>query len=248
MQHKLDFTEVWNDALVLLRTHKEAVLAIAGLFLFIPTWVDAYLVGVFDISGVKTIPAIIAALNAYWVENGAIILPTTLISMVGGFALYVLMICQDLPRVGDALVIAFKRFPLYFLVSLCAGIFIIIGFVGLILPGFYLSARFAPLPSIMAAGQSNGVFDSLRRSWHLTQDVGWAIFLLTFIVTVVGLISIIVAELLVGLPLKLLGEGDAAQFIEAGFSSLFDASLDTLMIALGVAIYRHLKSQDVAQI
>ena len=41
---KLNYMQCWNGAMALLGAHKEAILAIAGVFLFLPTFLMAHFV------------------------------------------------------------------------------------------------------------------------------------------------------------------------------------------------------------
>ena len=44
MNAKLDFTAAWNDAVAMLKQYKEVILPVAGVFLFFPTILMAYMV------------------------------------------------------------------------------------------------------------------------------------------------------------------------------------------------------------
>jgi uncharacterized membrane protein len=245
MQRRLDYTAVWNDAIALLKAHKEAVIAIVGLLVFLPGWINSYAVGEPDLAGLKTVPALIAAFEAHFNANWFLIIPLTLATMFGGFVVYVLMIRNELPRVGDALMTGLKLFIPYFVISLLTGFVTMLGFIAFILPGFYLSARFISLPSVVASGDYPGITAPIKRAWELTRGVGWATFFLTLIVVIIGSISVMVAGLVFGLFLKIFGSGDVVRLIETGFNSLLAAGLSAVLIALAVAIYRHLKAQDV---
>ncbi len=244
MQRTLDYTAVWNDAIALLKAHKEAVIAIVGLLVFLPGWINGYGVGEPDIEGLKTFPAIIAAFEEHWRTNWMVIVPTTLATMLGSFVVYVLMVRNDLPRVGDAVMAGLGLFIPYFVISLLAGLLTMLGFVALFLPGLYLSARFTTLPSVVASGKYPGIAAPIKRAWELTEGAGWATFFLILIVVIVGWISVAVTGLVIGLILKLFGNGEAVRLVETGFNSLLGAGLSAVLIALAVAIYRHLKAQD----
>ncbi len=246
MRHTLDYNAIWNDAIGILQSHKEAVIAIAGLLIFLPNWINAYLVGEPDIEGLTSMPAIVKAFEAHWAANWTVIFPATLVAMFGGFAIYVLMVRTELPKVGDALVAALGLFGVYFLISIVSGLFTFLGFMAFILPGLYISARLLPLPSVVAARTHPGIIAPVKRAWEMTEGAGWAVFFLTLIVVLVGSISVLVAGLLFSLLLKIAGDGEVTKLFDTGFGALLDAGLSAVMIALAVAIYRHLKAQDPA--
>lgn len=245
MQRTLDYNATWNDAIALLKAHKEAVIAIAGVLIFLPSWINYYVVGEPDLEGLKSASAIIAAFQEHWNTHWMAILPIVLATMLGSFVLYVLMIRNELPRVGDALITGLKLFIPFFVASLLTSFITGLGVLAFLLPGFYLSARFVTLPSVVASGDYPGVAAPITRAWELTRGVGWATLFLTLMVSIVGWISVTVAGLIVGLALKLLGNGEAVRLVESGFNALLGAGLSAVLIALAVAIYRHLNAQDV---
>jgi uncharacterized membrane protein len=245
MQRKLDYTAVWNDAIGLLKAHKEAVIAIVGLLIFLPGWINSYGVGEPDIAGLKTLPAMVAAFEEHWRANWMVIVPTTLATMLGSLVVYVLMVRSDLPRVGDALTTGLGLFVPYLIISILTGFATMLGVLLLILPGLYLSARLTTLPSVVASGQHPGIAAPIRRAWELTTGAGWATFFLVIIVVIVGWISVTVTGLVIGLILKMAGNGEAVRLIETGVDSLLNSMFSAVLIALAVAVYRHLKAQDV---
>ncbi len=244
MQRTLDYTAVWNDTIALLRAHKEAIIAITGMLIFLPDWASGFFAGKVDLEGATTPAAMIMAMETHWLDNWPILLPTAIVTFFGGLCIYVLLNRSDMARVGDALMLAIKLLPLYFIAQLMAGFFTFIGFMLLIVPGLYVSGRLTPLPAVIASEPELSVKGSIDRAWSMTTGIGWATFFLTLIVALVGIISFFVLQLVIGLIVHLGFGPEGLPFIETAFEALGGAILTAIMITLGTAIYRHLKAQD----
>jgi hypothetical protein len=243
MPKKLDYSAAWADAIGLLGAHREAVIAIAGFFLFAVSWAFAFLVPGPDTAGLQTFPEILAVIQAHFVANWMSIVPVTLIGSYGGFVLYVLLSGQKMSRVGDALTIALSRFLPYFVASLILGGVTIMGFAALIVPGLYLVARFVALPAAMAADTPLGIVGGIKESWTVTQGVGWKTFFLLFVVALVTWLIALVVNMVVGLACVLLAGPDGVPLVQSGVKALLSTVQGVILIALVTAIYRQLKSQ-----
>ncbi len=243
MQKKLDYSAAWADAIGLLSAHREAVIAIAGFFLFAISWAFAFLVPGPDTEGLQTFPEILAVIQAHFVANWMFIVPVTLIGSYGGFVLYVLLSGQNLPKVGDALTIALARFLPYFVASLILGWLTILGFAAFIVPGLYLVARFVALPAAMAVNSQLGIIGGIKETWAITQGVGWKTFFLIFIVALVTWLIALVVNLVVGLVCVLLAGPDGVPLVQSGIKALLSTIQGVILIALVTAIYRQLKPQ-----
>ncbi len=243
MPKKLDYSAAWADATGLLRAHREAVVAIAGFFLFAISWGFAFVTPKLDIEGMKTLAEILEAVQAHFVANWMYILPVTLIGSYGGFVIYVLLSGQNLPKVGDALTIALSRFLPYFVASLIVGWLTILGLTALLLPGLYLVARFVTLPAAMSANTQLGVVGGIKEAWVITAGIGWKTFFLVFIVAFVTWLIAMVANTMVGLICVLLAGPEGVPLVQTGVAALFSAVQAVILIALVTAIYRQLKPQ-----
>lgn len=243
MPKKLDYSAAWADATGLLRAHREAVVAIAGFFLFAISWGFAFVTPELDIEGMKTLAEILEAVQAHFVANWMYILPATLIGSYGGFVIYVLLSGHNLPKVGDALTIALSRFLPYFVASLIVGWLTILGLTALVVPGLYLVARFVTLPAAMAANTQLGVVGGIKEAWAVTASIGWKTFFLVFIVAFVTWLIAMVANTMVGLICVLLAGPEGVPLVQTGVAALFSAVQAVILIALVTAIYRQLKPQ-----
>lgn len=247
MPKKLDYTAAWADATGLLGAHREAVVAIAGFFLFAVSWAYGFLVPKPDAEGLETAAEIFAVIQAHFVANWMFIVPVTLIGSYGGFVIYVLLSGQNLTKVGDALTIALSRFFPYFVASLILGWLTMLGFAALIIPGLYLVARFLTLPAAMAANPQLGIIDGIKETWNATAGVGWKTFFLFFVVALVTWLIALVANIVVGLVCVLIAGPDGVPLVQTGFEALLSTVQGVILIALVTAIYRQLKPQVASQ-
>lgn len=247
MPKKLDYSAAWADATGLLNAHREAVLAIAGFFLFAASWAFALLVQEPDIEGLETFNDILLVVQAHFTANWMYIVPVTLIGSYGSFVLYVLLSGHKLPKVGDALTIALSRFSPYFIASLIVGWVVILGLAAFLIPGLYLGARLATLPANMAANTALGIGGGIKEAWATTSGVGWKTFFLLAIVVVVTWLISMVVNTLVGLVCVLIAGPEGIQLIQSGFAALLSTIQGVILIALITAIYRQTKPQAASQ-
>jgi hypothetical protein len=244
MNRTLDYSAIWADTVSLLKVHKEALIAIAGVLIFLPNWISAFFAGQPDVEGLTKAADIYAAQSAYFMDNWLLLLTSGVIAMYGGFALYALILRKDMPRVGDALLFALKLFPFYFIAALLVGLFTLMGLLAFIIGALYLSGRFLPFAATMISEPVHGIMGSIKRSWELTRGAGWMTFLLALIVSLVLVVIILVTDLIIGLICTLMAGPEGIPLVQTGFSSL-TATIATLVgAALGAAIYRHLVAQD----
>jgi hypothetical protein len=244
MVRTLDYSAVWNDSKALLRGHREGIGAIAGLFVFLPEWASRLFAGGPNLESAKTVPAMLAAYQEYISDNWFILLPAGLISLFGGVVIYALLTRKDLPTIGGALGLALRLLPLYFIAHLAAGFATFIGFLLLVIPGIYLSGRLTPLGAVVVGEPERSLSGAFSRTWDLTRNNGWSVFFLTLVVALVASLTVLIIGLFVGLVTRLAAGPEGVPFVETGISAALGAGVTTLMIVLGVAIYRHLAGQD----
>lgn len=246
MAKTLDYSAAWADAVALLNAHREAVVAIAGFFLFAVGWATAYLVPQIDMQGAETLQQMATIVQNYFAANWTYIVPATIIGSYGGFVIYVLLSGQNLPKVGDALTIGLLRFLPYFIASLLVSWLTALGFVALVIPGLYLFARFATLPAAMAADSKLGIFGGIKQSWTATDKIGWRTFVLLFVVAAVSWLLMNVLNLLIGIVCAAIAGPEGIKLVETFFAALFSTVQGVIIIALVTAIYRQLKPQIVS--
>jgi hypothetical protein len=244
LKRTFDYSLIWNDALSLFRTHREAIIPIAALFLFIPGWIAGLFAGQPDLEGLVTPAEMVAEFQRYYLANWPVLLTTRLVGMFGAIAIYVLLLRKDVPTVGGALALAITLFPIFFLTSLFGNFVVFGGLMLLLIPGLYLAGRLVTLGAVAVAERDRGVAEIIMRAWDMTRGKGWAAFFLTLIVTLVAGLIIMVVGLLVGILCRLVVGPAGLPFVETGVDAVMGAMVGTLMLALAAAIYRQLGTHD----
>ena len=245
MARALDCSTVWADTTDMLRQHREAIVAIAGLLILVPNWASCFFVGQPDVEGIVTIDAYFAAQGEYMLANWPILLPLSLVSFFGGIAVLTLLLRPELPRVSDALMFAAKLFPVYLLVSLLTGILTSLGVFAFIIGLLYIAGRLLPVAPIVVAETDKGIgiWGSIARGWELTRGLGWKCFLLFFMIMLVAYISMGVIDMIVGIICTLAGP-EGIPLVQTFVSAATSSALGVIILALEAAVYRHLATQD----
>ena len=243
MPKKLDYRAVWTDARALLAADKEAIAAIAGFFIFMSAWVSAFLVPPLIVENLDDTNQAIQEISRYFEANWRVLVPTMLVTIYGNLSLYVLMSGRPLSKVGDALGIAAALFAPYLLASLIVGWATLAGFLMLILPGLYLSGRFAILPAVVAQNVGGGINKSVIRTWRVTSHCGWAIlFLMLFVAVFLRIVAGVADAAIVAICQSIVGE-EGVPIVESAVKALFvtlEAVAFTLML---IAVNRQLSAQ-----
>ena len=243
MPKKLDYRAVWTDARALLAADKEAIAAIAGFFIFMSAWISAFLVPPLIVENLDDRYQAVVEISRYFEANWRVLVPTMLVTTYGSLSLYVLMSGRRLEKVGDALGIAAALFLPYLLASLLVGWATLAGFFLLIIPGLYLSGRFAILPAVVTQGAGDGINKSVIRTWRVTSNCGWAIlFLMLFVAVIVRIFSGVADAAIVAICQSIAGE-DGIPIVESAVKALFVALEAVAFILMLVAVNRQLSAQ-----
>ncbi len=240
MSGQLDYSETWADARALLRQHSEGLAAIAGVFLLVPEWALRVIIPSSSGEDPAGFTELMAAMQQQFQEYWYIMVPVLLIKLFGTVALYVLLTRRELPRIGDALSTALPILPFYVVAEILVGIATGLATLALIVPGLYLLGRLAPMGAILVAERPHDPIGAIKQAWARTQNKGWAVFFLIFIVALIMVLLSFVVELLVGLPSKLISGPEGIPLLEHGVGALTATVMTVVTAALTVAIYRNL--------
>ena len=247
MQKKLDYRAVAKDARASFAAHREAIIAIAGFFIFMSNWIAGYLAPPLVLESFDDTAKVIAAFSGYFAANWPVLLPAMLVTMYGSLVLYVLISGRKLAQVGDALVIAAALFPTYLTATILTGWATFAGFLLFIIPGLYLTGRFAVLPAVIAQEPALGIIDAVKQTWATTRTCGWAIVILTlFIAVAIRLVSGIAGDAVAGICQAIAGEG-GVPIVQAAVSAFFAAVEAVIYVIAATAVNRQLGAQTAPQ-
>jgi len=239
---QFSYSAIWDDTIRLTRQHFPLLVAIAGVFIFLPSLILAVMLPPAELSGLSP-DRMIQAMMDHWQRVAPWYVLGTLVTMVGTAAMLRLVFARDV-TVGAALAFGLALLPFYFLLQLLISVILLIGFILLIVPCLYLVGRLAPAAALMVAEKRRNPLDTISRSFAITKGRGWAVFGLVFIVGIVGGISVGVANTLLGIVFHLAAGRELATLLMAIVSCALSAAFATLIVMLYAAIYRALTASD----
>ncbi|MEM8918977.1 MAG: hypothetical protein AAGE37_08975 [Pseudomonadota bacterium] len=247
---KLNYMECWNGAMGLLKDHKEAVLAIAGVFLFLPSVLLAQFVGEPNVEGLVDAEAIQAANLTFFAENWLAYLLMFIVTAIGSLSIYRLLSPSFAGTVSNALTQAAALAIFFIVANILIALLMFGGLFLFIVPGLYLIGRLAVVPMVIADENERNPAAALQKGWAITKNNGWSTFFFLLIILMVGLVTLLVFGLVIGLVLTLFSGGTGWPLAENILSNLLGTGFQILLLANVASVYRQLtgKGSDVAEI
>ncbi|PHR21153.1 MAG: hypothetical protein COA41_02250 [Sphingopyxis sp.] len=246
---KLNYMQCWNGAMSLLRAHKEAILAIAGVFIFLPTLLFAEFVIPPADNGDEDMNTLFAIYSTYFNENSLSIVASNIAISFGGLAIYFALAPSRNSTVAEDLTAALKAFLIYLLANFLSALISVPGFILFLLPGLYIMCRFIVVPPMIADQGERNPVELLRKSWASTRDNGFAILFFILIIAVVGTITIGVLDAVTGVITGLATGGTGWPFIENLVAALTGTAFQLIITAVITSIYIELTGTraDISQ-
>jgi len=115
------------------------------------------------------------------------------------------------------------------------------GFVALIIPGFYLTARMAVTSAAIMSEQISNPLRAIGRSFALTRGIGWRIFGLLAIVTILVWIASAAIVAVVGIITQLFLPDATAKIAVELLSAASSTAVTLAVTLLSAAIYRQIR-------
>ncbi len=253
------YSAVWDETVRTLRAHSTLLIAVAGVFLFLPPLIASYVAPPPQEQGS-------AAIMDYYSENFGIILIAQLIAFVGNLVLLTLVLDDRHPTVAGSIRTALAMLPAYLLVTIVSavmlfagavlatlplyllapvlpGVMLAIGFFLLLLPLFHLMGRLVAAGPILVAEGRRNPFDIIRRSFEISRGNGWAVVGLILLVVVAFLILMLAVTLVFG-SIQLIVDrstgGSVGAFLLLILNSAIGAAFNTVLMVLFASIYQRL--------
>ena len=233
---RLSYDACWQTIASLLRAHADVLFVIAGVFLLLPLLAQTIYLPPPVLSSFS--PAAFEAFLGYYQSNIVPVLLVRLATLTGTGCLTALLLARDAPTVGEAIRRATQLLPALFLADVLLQILVAIGLIALILPGLYLIARSVlTAPAIMAENIRNPV-RALQRSFALTQNLGWQIFGLIFIIMAVAWIGTSAILTVAGVVFQLALPQEAASLVRAMIGALSPTIMMLIYALMSAGLYR----------
>ena len=261
---KFSYSEVWNDAVELLRSNATIVMALAGVFLFLPALLFAYF---FPSPVSEDIKELVRLYEEYFRANWHWFLLVGLVSMAGEVAILILFLDARGRSVGALIGAAAAILPFYFLARLLAGMIImpvlaiptalgggvagyqgaVLGFLLAAVPALYLLGRLSLVsPHVAGTGERNPL-TTISRSLNLSQGRGWAIAGLLVLIWIPAAIIAIVIGALLGLLFISLAGQEVGIFLRQILDALTGTAIEAVLLAVLAALYMRLRGGSDAK-
>jgi hypothetical protein len=237
------YSAVWDDTVRLLRSHGSLILALAGVFIFLPGLLTAALI---PQAQAETVAQLSAAMSEYVRRAWLWILLETLVNMIGTIAILRLIFPRQTSTVGAVIAASLPLVPTYFVAAIVSNVMVFIGLLLFIIPGIYLVGRLTPIGPVIVAEERRNPFDAIRRSFEVTAGKGWAVAGLVIVVAIAGAIVMLVANSLLGVVMLLVAGQKIGVLLSTIVGSATAAAFTTLLILLYAAIYRRLTGDSSA--
>lgn len=238
--NKFDMGAAWNAASGLIASHRDLVLAIAGVFLFLPSAI----VGIYGPPDPSTegVPAqqLIDVLIQYYSDMLPYMLVTAVLGSIGTLAIARLYLAARGMTVGAALMFALTMVLSTMVAGIISSVLVAFAAILLIVPGLYLYARFAlVLPYAASTGDKNPLA-LLQGSWNATRDNGWRLVLYLVLIVIIGIVIYVLASAVIGLGLGALLPADASRVALALLAALLGTAFSVIYTAILCGAYREL--------
>ncbi len=237
---KLDLSRAWSDAMAILGSQRDLLIAIAGVFLLMPTLVMNILR---PMDMAQDLPPL-EALELWIDTNWHYLVLSAVIAALGRLAMLILLLAPERPTVAEALAAGLKLLPIFVVTNILVGLMLFAGAVLLILPGLYLAGRTLLAEVTLVAERLSNPVAAITRSIRVTRGNGWRIFAMAAIIYVAGFVVTGLANASVVVIQIVGGTAEVTGFLGALVSALFGAGVTLVLLLVTIAIYRQLSAQD----
>lgn len=257
---RFDSNRAWQDASGTVLANRDALLALAGVFLVLPAFAIAVLDPPPEPPTGADIEAILELLGTYFKGAWPGYLLVGLINTVGTMAMLALFGHASRPTVGQAITQGLITTPVAIVVQIVQ-VFLLTGAImlpsallgiagspglaalGIVIGvGFaiYLAVRLCLANAVIAIDGLRNPIAALQRSFTLTQGNVGRLLVFFLLLVLAFLISIQLIQLVIGLLAELLVGGEGAMMIAALTGSVLSAAMTVYLLAATAVSHRQL--------
>jgi hypothetical protein len=240
---KFSYTELWNDTVRMLQSNLAILVALAGVFIFLP---NLLIIHFFPAPPEVAPDEALRVLLEYWRAIAPWALLSQIVQMIGGISIYLILLGKRGSTVGGVIATSLVILPFYFLASLISGFIVFAGLILLIVPGLYLFARLVPLGPVVVAEGTRNPIETIRRAFALSRGNGWAILGLFMLIAIAGTVAGKVLVWLLGILFVYLASQDIADLLTQIVQALATSALALVIVVLAAAVYRALAGEKSA--
>jgi hypothetical protein len=257
---KLDSNQAWHAAQAAIRSNREVLLALAGVFFLIPTLAFTLLYPQPQATTAMTPQQAFTLLESFYRESFPFMLVVIALQVVGAMTVMTLFTDRTRPTVGGAIrhgaidtVVFLAAMLAFWIVSgLVLGIIVslaaltgVVAFAGLVTAAcvgvlLYCTLRMAMvMPVIAVEGERNPLL-ALRSSWELTRGNAGRILLLLALLFVVYIVISVALTAVVGIGVQFALGMKASDIAVAVVTAAAGALFNLIVIAVLAMIHRQL--------
>lgn len=229
----------WADTVRLMRTHWVALIAIAGVFNFLPTLLVNHFYPMPEPPADADFQIRFQFMADYYRAHSLVIILQSFVVMAGSAAMLRLVFARG-GTVGGALLFAITLLPVYSMLILLTNLAVGLGFVLLVVPGLYIWGRLLPAAPAMVAEERRNPVDALKRGFELSEGHGWLLVGLYLLVMIPGTILVLVISQLSGILFILVAGRELGMLLGMIVLCAVSALVATILTVLTAAIYRAL--------
>ncbi|HEX4847085.1 MAG TPA: hypothetical protein VFV30_02990 [Novosphingobium sp.] len=257
---RFDSNRAWQEGSSAVAGNRDALLALAGVFIVVPTFALTTLAPFPAVEQGKDATHLLEALGVYFDEHWLAVSAVIVAQFIGTLCMLALISERSRPTVSEAIRLAFRFAPPFLagmalimlampiIASVPGALLGISGVAALSLLGlgagfvlaFYGLSRLSLFGPAVLTEQRFNPFAALRRSLELTRDNGWRLttflVLLTLAFRLVGLLIVAAASLLTTVA----AGPESAAVVAAFFDSVMQGAYFTFLVAVLSAAYRQL--------
>lgn len=237
---KFDLSAAWNDTIAMVKQFGALIFPIIGVFAFLPSLVFALAIPAFAPTPGAGSDAALSEVTEYFASAAPYFIAITIFSLISTLAILSLILSEEKPTVGDALKLALVFLLSGIAAQILTGLMMIAGLMLLIVPALYLAGRLSVVYAAMMAEHIKNPIQAIKRSWQLTENNGWRIFLFMFMVAVIATIIQMIIAAFLGAIAGLLVSLEAAETITIVVTSFLGAIAAGLYTIMGAAVYRQI--------
>lgn len=254
---KFDGNLAWKQASASVKANRDLLLALAGVFFFLPSFALVMLIKQPQVAAGATPEQMLPVFQAFVSTMAPWFVLGSIIQALGQLALIELLARGGRPTVGEALRRGFTSLPSLIAVQLLTGLLIMTVLLlattlgSLIHPalgvalGIYLCvqvyARLVTASAVIVLEQRLNPFAAIARAFALSRGNGFHLGnFLALLAVAAGLILIVLSVVIGIIAAVTIGEGRVAEMVSGFVSSAASALALAYFVAITVAIYRQL--------
>jgi Membrane domain of glycerophosphoryl diester phosphodiesterase/Uncharacterised protein family (UPF0259) len=237
---------IWQEMKRLYRAHDQVILALAGVFLFLPGLAANLFLDEPQLQA-TTIEAFARAINTWVLANWKPLVLEALVSAFGSAVLYRYCLSKASVTAQQAIVEAIPLLPIVLVASLVTSLAIMSGLYLFVLPGVYLCGRLLLASPIIIAESETNIFSAIARSIKLTRGVGWRLVGMLALMVMMIFIIMLISSAVIGILFRALLPSEGLALVDAALASVQMTIFNVATLLMAAASYRLLSDTAAHQ-